>query len=95
MDALTISSVVIVCYCVCEGLKRIPVASRFLPICSIGLGLVLSILGYFVVPNFPADSVYMAIIMGVVSGASASGIYDAIDYAKKPNYPDNNNDNDA
>ncbi|MCX4363133.1 MAG: phage holin family protein [Clostridia bacterium] len=47
---------------------------RFIPLVAAALGAVLGIVAYFAVPNIvPAENVFVAILIGIASGLTATG----------------------
>ena len=48
---------------------------RFIPLIAAGLGVILGVVAYYLVPGIiPADNVVVAIIIGGASGLTATGI---------------------
>ncbi len=52
---------------------------RFIPLIAAGLGVVLGVVAYYLVPGIvPADNVVVAIIVGGASGLTATGVNQVI-----------------
>lgn len=67
-----------ICFFLAEMIKRIPkFNSKWIPIICGGLGLALSLVGYYCTSNFPANNVLEAIGVGIASGFAATGIHQA------------------
>ena len=48
---------------------------RFIPLIAVGLGVILGVVAYYLVPGIiPADNVVVAIIIGGASGLTATGV---------------------
>lgn len=48
---------------------------RFIPLIAAGLGVILGVVAYYIVPGIiPADNVVVAIIVGGASGLTATGV---------------------
>ena len=48
---------------------------RFIPLIAAGLGVILGVVAYYLVPGIiPADNVVVAIIIGGASGLTATGV---------------------
>jgi hypothetical protein len=41
------------------------------------LGCILGVVGFYLVPGFPADNLLMALWIGVASGGAATGLHQA------------------
>lgn len=76
MELLGITSVAaltVICYLAVELVKVTPLKNKWLPVVSGICGALLGVVGYFVMPEFPAEDVLTAIAVGIVSGLAATG----------------------
>lgn len=63
---------------------------RFIPLIAAGLGVILGVVAYYLVPGIiPADNVVVAIIIGGASGLTATGVNQII---KQLSGKDNDNE---
>ena len=52
---------------------------RFIPLLSVVLGVVVSLVAYFFIPSvIPADSALVAVVIGGASGLSATGFHQIV-----------------
>lgn len=69
----SVASISAICYLVAQAIKATPLDNKWLPaICGV-VGLVLGLVGLYVVPNFPAQDILSAGAIGVASGLAATG----------------------
>ena len=62
--------------------KRFPGLDDYIP-CFCGVsGAILGVVGYLVMPDYPAHDVITAIAVGIVSGFAATGVNEAIKQLK-------------
>lgn len=67
-------AIVVICYLIGMGIKLIPnVINDAIPFLVGVSGGILGVIGYFVMPNFPANDVVNAIAVGIVSGLASTG----------------------
>ena len=72
-----ISAVTVVCYLAASIVKSSPVNNKWIPAICGGLGGILSVVGFFIVPDYPAENLFAAVSMGIVSGFAATGVNQA------------------
>lgn len=57
---------------------------RFIPLLSVVLGVAVSLIAYFFIPSvLPADSVFVAVVIGGASGLSATGFHQIVKQINK------------
>lgn len=71
---VTIPSIIIICYLIAQGVKTTKLDNKYIPIICGVLGGLLGVVAMYVVPDFPAEDIFTAIAIGIVSGLSATGI---------------------
>ena len=70
----SVPSIIVICYLAAQLLKVTPLNNKYLPcICGV-LGAVLGVAALYVVPGYPANDLFSAIAVGIVSGLSATGV---------------------
>ena len=69
----SVSGITVICYLVAQAFKATPIDNKWLPvICGVS-GALLGLLGFFVMPDFPAGDYLTAMAVGVTSGLAATG----------------------
>ena len=70
----TVASITVICYLiglVCHNIQRLD--NKWIP-CIVGFsGLILGIVGWLVIPEYPASNILDAIAVGIVSGLASTG----------------------
>ena len=69
-----VAAITVICYLAAQGVKAAKLKKKWLPVICGALGMLLGILGLYVMPNFPANDVISAAAIGVVSGFAATGV---------------------
>ena len=72
-----ISAITVVCYLAASIVKSSPVNNKWIPAICGGLGGILSVVGFFIVPDYPAENLFAAVSTGIVSGFAATGVNQA------------------
>lgn len=68
-----VAGITVICYLIGEIVKATGLDNKWIPaICGV-VGLVLGIVGMFVMPDFPADDFITAASIGIASGWAATG----------------------
>lgn len=79
-------AIVVICYFVgyvCKSFKNEGL-DKFIPDICGALGAILGVVIYFTIPNFiPAENWVVALVIGIVSGLSATGINQVIKQLKE------------
>ena len=83
LDFIAIPIITAICYGVVEVIKSVFTTNenvkRFLPIISTTLGIVLSVITFYIYPDMIfADNLLYAVLAGMCSGLSATGGHQAI-----------------
>ncbi len=71
----SVAAITVICYLVAQAIKATPLENKWLPIISGAVGGVLGVVGYYVMPDFPADDIITAVSVGIVSGLAATGAH--------------------
>ena len=70
----TVASITVICYLiglVCRNIQRLD--NKWIP-CIVGVsGLILGVVGWLTIPDYPANNVLDAIAVGIVSGLASTG----------------------
>lgn len=78
MDILnfaTATPIVIVCYLVglaCKNIKKLP--DNWIPVIVAFVGMIIAIPAFFWMPNFPAEDIFTALAVGIMSGFASTGV---------------------
>lgn len=70
----SVAAITVVCYLVGLTVKETPLDNKWIPSIVGGLGLVFGLVGYYVIPDYPASDWLTALAVGVVSGLASTGI---------------------
>lgn len=78
MEYLGLSSVVsitVICFLIGMFVRNVtPIDNKWIP-CIVGTaGLALGVLGWFIMPDYPANDILTAMAVGIVSGLASTGI---------------------
>ena len=79
MELVSVPAIAAVVYWVIAiikyAVKENETFKRFIPLIAAGLGVILGVVAYYLVPGIiPADNVVVAIIVGGASGLTATGV---------------------
>lgn len=70
----TIPLIVVICYIVITAIKSTKIDSRWYPLISCGIGMLIGVAMFYITPEFiGATSIMVAIVSGGVSGLAATG----------------------
>ena len=69
----TVVALCAICYLIGMGIKVSPLNDKYIPLIVGVCGGLLGILGFSIIPAFPADNILDAIAVGIASGLSATG----------------------
>lgn len=70
----SVAAITVICYLVGEGVKVSGLGSKFIPVIVGVAGGVLGVIGYKIMPDFPAADILTAVAVGIVSGLAATGV---------------------
>lgn len=82
-DIVAMPTIVAVCYLVGLVVKATALDNKWIPIIVGVTGGILGLLGFFVVPEFPAADFLTAAAVGVTSGLAATGVDQAVKQVKE------------
>lgn len=71
----SVAAITVICYLIAQAIKATPLENKWLPIISGAVGGVLGVVGFYVMPDFPADDIITAVSVGIVSGLAATGAH--------------------
>lgn len=70
-----VAAITVICYLVGIFCKQsVHVDDKNIPVCMGVAGLILGVVGMFVMPDFPGKDLITAMAIGIVSGLAATGI---------------------
>lgn len=92
-----VASITLICFGIAFAVKKIGfMPSKFIPLLCVGLGMILGVAAYFLIPAFPAHDWLEAIAVGAASGWAATGAHQSVkqlydSYEKKEDADDGKN----
>lgn len=79
LGVVGVASITLICFGIAFAMKKAGILpSKFIPAFCVGLGLILGIVGYFLVPDFPATDWLTALAVGAASGWAATGAHQTV-----------------
>lgn len=69
-----IASITVICLLIGQAVKATKIDNAWIPIICGASGLILGIVGMFIMPDFPASDYLTAAAIGIVSGFTATGL---------------------
>ena len=73
MEIIGVTSITIICYLIAQGVKATKLDNKWLPVICGACGACLGIVGFLIMPDFPANDYLNAAAVGIVSGLAATG----------------------
>lgn len=70
----SVAAITIVCYLVGMTIKQTPLDNKWIPSIVGFLGMILGVIGWKVVQDYPANDILTALAVGIVSGLAATGV---------------------
>ena len=70
----SVAAITVICYLVGAGVKVTALDSKYIPVIVGAAGGVLGVVGYMIMPDFPATDILTAVAVGIVSGLAATGV---------------------
>lgn len=70
----SVAAITVICYFVGMTVRQTPLDNKWIPSIVGGLGMILGVVGWKVVPDYPAGDILSALAVGVVSGLASTGI---------------------
>lgn len=92
-----VASITLICFGIAFAIKKTGILpSKFIPLLCVGLGSILGLVAFFLIPSFPADDWLTAIAVGMASGWAATGAHQSVkqlydNYEKKEDADDGKN----
>lgn len=74
----SVAAISVICYLFGLAVKASGIDNKWIPIICGLAGMILGILGMFIMPEFPASDYITAAAVGIVSGLAATGIDQAV-----------------
>lgn len=80
----TVVAITVITYLIGIAAKNIPaIADKWIPVIVGVAGALLGVLGFYVIPDFPASDIINAIAVGIVSGLASTGVNQIYKQVKK------------
>lgn len=73
-DFATVGAIVVICYLIGEVAKHSSLDNKWIPVVCGVSGLILGIVGMYVMNDFPVNDILSAMAVGIVSGLGATGV---------------------
>ena len=70
----SVAAITVSCYLIGMGVKASGLDNKWIPVIMGVAGLVLGIVGMFIIPDYPAKDYITSAAVGIVSGLAATGI---------------------
>ena len=70
----SVAAVTVICLLVGYGIKATPLDNKWIPLLVGVSGAILGVIGWKVMPDYPAQDVLTAVAVGIVSGLSSTGV---------------------
>ena len=70
----SVAAITVVCYLIGMAVKASGLNDKWIPVIVGVSGLVLGIVGMFIIPDYPAKDYITAAAVGIVSGLAATGV---------------------
>ena len=70
----SVAAITVICYLVGMTVRQTPLDNKWIPSIVGFLGMILGVVGWKVIPDYPASDILTALAVGVVSGLAATGI---------------------
>lgn len=69
-----VAAITVICYLIAQGVKATPINNKWLPVICGALGGILGVVGFMIMPDFPASDYMTSVAIGIVSGLAATGV---------------------
>ena len=70
----SVAAITVICYLVGMTVRQTPLDNKWIPTIVGFLGMILGVVGWKVIPDYPASDILTALAVGVVSGLASTGI---------------------
>ena len=83
----TVMAIVVICYLVGVAVKAIQsIKDELIPVIVGVAGGILGVVGFFIMPEFPANDIMNAVAIGIVSGLASTGVNQVWKQSTKKKY---------
>ena len=69
-----VAAISVICYLIGMAVKVSKLDDKYIPVICGFTGGILGVVGYYVMPGYPASDILTAIAVGIVSGLAATGV---------------------
>lgn len=69
----SVTAITVICWLIGEVFSNLPLDNKWIPSIVGAFGMALGVVGWLVMPEFPADNILTAFAVGIVSGLAATG----------------------
>lgn len=69
----SVTAITVICWLIGEVFSNLPIENKWIPSIVGGFGMLLGVVGWLVMPEFPADNILTAFAVGIVSGLASTG----------------------
>ena len=73
-----VAAITVICLLIGQAVKATKIDNSWIPVVCGVSGLILGVVGMFVMPDFPASDYLTAAAIGIVSGFAATGVNQAL-----------------
>ena len=73
MSIGSVAAITVICYLVGLTIRQTPLDNKWIPSIVGALGMVLGVVGWKVIPDYPASDLLTALAVGIVSGLASTG----------------------
>ena len=70
---VSVAAITVICWLIGETFSNLPIDNKWIPSIVGGFGMLLGVVGWLVMPQFPADNILTAFAVGIVSGLASTG----------------------
>ena len=70
----SVAAITVICYLIGMTVRQAPLDNKWIPSIVGGLGMILGVVGWRVIPDYPASDILTALAVGVVSGLASTGV---------------------
>lgn len=69
----SVATITVICYLLGMTIRQTPLDNKWIPSIVGALGMVLGVVGWKVIPDYPASDLLTALAVGIVSGLASTG----------------------
>lgn len=70
----SVAAITVICYLVGMTIRQTPLDNKWIPSIVGALGMILGVVGWKVIPDYPASDLLTALAVGIVSGLASTGV---------------------